>query len=60
VVKTFTNIEELVGAVIKLERVLGVWINTIWASKGRTRRRNFRDHDGKVGHCFEQHVHQFL
>ncbi len=33
--------------------------NTIWASKRGTR-RSFGDHDGKVGHYFEQHTHWFL
>jgi hypothetical protein len=63
-VRTFTDIEELVGTATELERVLGelgeIPYEPLKESKGGTRRRSFRDHDGKEGHCFEQHIHQFL
>ncbi len=60
-VRTFTDIEKLVGIATKLERVLGELGETPFKPpKGRTRRGRSKDTDGKAGYCFEQHTYKFL
>ncbi len=59
--KSFTNIEKLVRATSKLERALGEFGETPYAPlKEEQEKKSFGDHDGKVGHHFEQHTHQFF
>jgi len=54
IVRTFTNIEELVGAATELERVLGEIEKTPFEPlKGRARRGSRRNIDGEAGDCFE-------
>jgi hypothetical protein len=53
VVRTFADIEELVGAAMEVERVLAEFGDTIRVSSRGTRRRNIGEQCGTIGYCIE-------